>query len=228
MAEAIELNEGVRADYRQGVARQARGRRRRREILEATLRVIARNGVAGVTHRAVAAEAGVPLASTTYYFASKGDLLAEAFRHHRDQQVERVTSAKQMLLGREPSLDEAVDTLVAHVIENLFARRDDLVAEIELQVEAIRREELRELCRSWDQMVTTGIAQEFERLGSAHPLRDAHLLLMAVSGVQIDALSRGAEQASAETLRPLFAHLVRALLAAESLPVSEPQRAAVN
>src|SRR6185503_11289671 len=51
---------------------------RRAGILEATLRVIAGRGVDGVTHRAVALEAGVPAASTTYYFDSKEALVEEA------------------------------------------------------------------------------------------------------------------------------------------------------
>lgn len=55
--------------------RKARGERRRREIIDATLRVVERDGVAGVTHRTVAREAGVPTASTTYHFASLDDLL---------------------------------------------------------------------------------------------------------------------------------------------------------
>ena len=44
---------------------------RREVVLEATLRVIARSGVDAATHRAVAAEAGVALASTTYDFAHR-------------------------------------------------------------------------------------------------------------------------------------------------------------
>ena len=36
------------------------------------------NGLAGLTHRAVADEAGVPLGSTTYYFADRNDLLVAA------------------------------------------------------------------------------------------------------------------------------------------------------
>ena len=36
--------------------RRARGERRREEIIAATLRVVERDGVAGVTHRAVARE----------------------------------------------------------------------------------------------------------------------------------------------------------------------------
>src|SRR3954447_8331239 len=51
---------------------------RRRDILEATLRVIGESGVKSVTHRAVAQEANVALASTTYYFDSKDALVEEA------------------------------------------------------------------------------------------------------------------------------------------------------
>ena len=55
-----------------------KGERRREEILRATLRVIGAHGADAVTHRAVAAEAGVPLSATTYYFASLDDLAAAA------------------------------------------------------------------------------------------------------------------------------------------------------
>jgi len=56
----------------------ARGERRRRAILDATLALVGREGTAAVTHRAVAAEAGVPLAATTYYFDSKEELIRDA------------------------------------------------------------------------------------------------------------------------------------------------------
>jgi AcrR family transcriptional regulator len=51
----------------------------RAAIIEATVRVIGRHGVDGVTHRAVAAEADVSLSSTTYHFASKDEIVSAAF-----------------------------------------------------------------------------------------------------------------------------------------------------
>ena len=51
---------------------------RRKAIIDAALRIIASRGLPGVTHRTVAREAGVPLAATTYYFASKNEILGEA------------------------------------------------------------------------------------------------------------------------------------------------------
>jgi DNA-binding transcriptional regulator YbjK len=58
---------------------QARGRRRRAELLKAAVALLTDGGFAAVTHRAVAQRADVPLSATTYYFASRDQLLAEAF-----------------------------------------------------------------------------------------------------------------------------------------------------
>ena len=59
------------------VRRRVKGERRRRALLEAALTLIGRGGPAALTHRALASEAGVPLAATTYYFTSKDELLRE-------------------------------------------------------------------------------------------------------------------------------------------------------
>src|SRR5215831_18929218 len=51
---------------------------RPQRIAVAAIDVIAERGVEGLTHRAVAAKAGIPLGSTTYYFKTLDDLLAAA------------------------------------------------------------------------------------------------------------------------------------------------------
>ena len=48
-------------------------------ILRPPLRIVAKEGIRGVKHRAVAKEAGVPLASTTYYFKDIDELISDAF-----------------------------------------------------------------------------------------------------------------------------------------------------
>ncbi|ROS76699.1 TetR/AcrR family transcriptional regulator [Cellulomonas sp. PhB143] len=58
--------------------RQARGERRRAELVRAAADIILRDGPAALSHRAVAAEAGVPLASTTYYFDGLDEIVADA------------------------------------------------------------------------------------------------------------------------------------------------------
>ncbi len=56
---------------------QERSQRRRDAIIRAATEIAAADGFAAVTHRTVARRAGVPLGSTTYYFASLDDLLGE-------------------------------------------------------------------------------------------------------------------------------------------------------
>ena len=53
---------------------------RRQQIIKAAVRAIAEVGVGNVTHRQIAALAGVPLGSTTYYFPTLDDLVAAALR----------------------------------------------------------------------------------------------------------------------------------------------------
>lgn len=48
---------------------------RRRALIQAAIRVVAREGVAAATTRAIATEAGMPLASFHYAFASRDELL---------------------------------------------------------------------------------------------------------------------------------------------------------
>ena len=52
---------------------------RRQAILDAAMRIIVRDGVRAVRHRAVAAEADVPLSATTYYFKDINDLITDTF-----------------------------------------------------------------------------------------------------------------------------------------------------
>ncbi len=60
--------------------RRSKGERTRERILDATLAVIADQGLRGVTHRAVAGEAGVQTSLTTYYFKDIEDLIEQAFK----------------------------------------------------------------------------------------------------------------------------------------------------
>ena len=68
----------VRAQARRVRKPRADSAQTRRAILEATLRILRDHGLAELTHRAVAQEAGVSLALTSYHFASKDNLISEA------------------------------------------------------------------------------------------------------------------------------------------------------
>src|SRR5882724_3066009 len=107
---------------------------RREQILEATLRVIGRDGREAVTHRAVAEEAGVPLGSTTYYFDSRDDLLGQALEHVARKEADRhVELGNELRKAGSPRrlADMLLDQLVFEIED-----RDAYVAEYELWLEA--------------------------------------------------------------------------------------------
>ena len=56
--------------------------RRRQQMIDATLRSVARNGLAATTLATVSQEAGLSQGVAVFYFESKERLLAEALRHH--------------------------------------------------------------------------------------------------------------------------------------------------
>ena len=73
----------------------------REAIVAATVRIVAREGIAAVTHRRVAAEARVSLSSTTWHFATKGDILKAALRWTADREVARIAQIADRLGGAE-------------------------------------------------------------------------------------------------------------------------------
>jgi len=178
---------------------------RRRFILEATLRVIARGGADAVTHREVAAEAGVPLGSTTYYFASRDDLLREAFRHHVAGVFAFLTS-----VGDEyPTV--SVDGLVEFLVE--VARREftdsaKLLVEYELILRAARDPALAREFAAYERALESALAARLERLGAPQPFDAARTIVALVRGSEVQGLVRPADVGELRRrLRPVVAAL---------------------
>lgn len=84
---------------------------RRRRIIDAAIRIVELKGISALSHRTVAAEAGVPLGSTTYHFAGLDDLLVAA--------LEEVCSGPNSAIRHwEKALSEAAEaTGVAEAAE---------------------------------------------------------------------------------------------------------------
>lgn len=167
-----------------------RGADRRLALLEAAVRVIGRGGVAAVDHRAVAAEAGVPLGSTTYYFDSKDDMVAQALAHVADREAARIDAA----LGGG-LLDTAADNLPERLADVLIAVwAGDLVvllAQYELYLESARRPELRPAAERWDRAYRELLQRALAQLGAPDPERRARLLCAGLDGLLLDHVATG-------------------------------------
>ena len=66
---------------------------RRRDIMQATLRIIVRQGLSGATMRDIATEAGFANGAITPYFTSKSDLLSATYLHVFEATNRRVAVA---------------------------------------------------------------------------------------------------------------------------------------
>ncbi|MER7011826.1 TetR family transcriptional regulator [Saccharopolyspora sp. NPDC000359] len=115
-------------------------------IARAAIAVVAERGVDKLTHRAVAAEAGVPLGSTTYYFASLDDLLASALRQAAADDVAHLRRWAEGLADNG-DLAAALTDLVLHY---LGPARSQTAVEHELYVAALHKPALRRVSQEWD------------------------------------------------------------------------------
>ncbi|WBB60386.1 TetR family transcriptional regulator [Streptomyces sp. WMMC500] len=167
--------------------RVQRGLERRRLLLAATVRVIGRGGVAAVTHRAVAAEAGVPKSVATYHFPAVADLLAAALADSVDAYATALAGA----------LPESYDT--ADLARYLAAYLDEhgvrCAAEFDLYLYAARHPELRPVLGRWHALLAE-IAGRF----TADPVAVA-AFAAALDGLSLQSLLRAEPLTAAEIQR---------------------------
>ncbi len=165
---------------------------RREAIVDAAVTVIAEHGIGDATHRRIAAQADVPLGSTTYYFPTRAELVAAALEKSGEdwtRECERWGAALA-----EDSSPGALQALVT----TYLADRARAIVEYELYVAAAREERLRPLAQTW-------LEQLHERLEPvAGPVR-ARAIAMLLDGAMVQAVALA---------RPLDADAVAAGLAA--------------
>lgn len=158
---------------------------RRRAILRAAVAEIAEVGVGQVTHRRIAARAGVPLGSTTYYFPTLEALVSEALREATDTaRAELGTWADELLLSE--NLPATFVELATRYLED----RAHALLGYELCLAATRTPELRPVARLWIDGLR-GICSRFaggpERGFALAALVDGALLQALVTGEALDA-----------------------------------------
>lgn len=108
---------------------------RRDRIIDAALDLIVDEGVAGVSHRKVAARAGVPLGSMTYHFSGMDELLHEAFTRFSGT----IVAVFEERLGAANTPDEAREA-VADLVHHLSGgNQRELILTHELYTLAARR-----------------------------------------------------------------------------------------
>ncbi|MFF9766698.1 TetR/AcrR family transcriptional regulator [Streptomyces sp. NPDC014636] len=163
---------------------------RRQRITEAAIRVVGRDGIAGLSHRTVAAEADVPLGSTTYHFATLEELLVAALR----QANEGFGRVLAELLPDDGRGDLAAD-LARALGEWLGGDRTGVELEYELYLAALRRPALRPVAAEWTDQAAALLARRTDPV-------TARALLALMDGICLQVLLTGGsyDEAYARTL----------------------------
>ena len=172
--------------------RRARGQHRRAEIIEAALRVVERDGAAGVTHRAVAREADVTTSLTTYHFSTLDDLLVAALSAVAEEYVGQLREVERG--------DDALTGLAELIAAAGGSGRRRALAERELSTLAARRPALRPVARHWREAVA-----DIARRYTSDPIA-VEALVSAADGI-CAAILLEIEQADVDRIRTV---LVRA------------------
>ncbi|MFI9650181.1 TetR/AcrR family transcriptional regulator [Streptomyces sp. NPDC052040] len=155
---------------------------RRQRIVDAAIRVVGEKGLAGLSHRSVAAEAEVPLGSTTYHFKTLDELMVAALRQTNENFAAVLAETG---LPRDEDGDLATD-LARALGEWLNGDRTGVELEYELYLAALRRPALRPVAAAWTEETA---ARLFHHTDPA----TARALLALMDGICLQVLLTGAE-----------------------------------
>jgi len=174
------------------IAVTPKGERRRRALVEAAADLILESGLDAVRHRAVATRAGLPLASTTYYFDSLDDLLTCAMHYNGERELdamrERVREIRQLPRSREGTADLIVDLLIGPRDGDGGIERERLISRYERCVATARYPELRDGQVRMREQIDDLLTDLLERCGRSVRTRELRRLVAVVDGAVLGGL----------------------------------------
>ena len=196
---------------------RAGSEQRRRLILEAALRIVIRDGVRGIRHRAVAKEADVPLAATTYYFKDIQELINDTFTLYAEQALEVVNQFSMRLYeplsgGEGKSFVEAMvstedmseiiaDNMTQYVVEQITQHREALIAEQAFRYEAILSPHLRKLGQVHKVALMKKLTDLLGMMKSPNPEADAAIVISVLHRIEYEGLLVEAGELDEKSIR---------------------------
>ena len=211
---------------------RAGSEQRRRLILEAALRIVIREGVRGIRHRAVAKEADVPLAAPTYSFKDIQELINDTFTLYAEQALEVVTQFSKRLYeplenGNGKSVVEALNSdedmtdviavsLTDYVIEQVSQHRESLIAEQAFRYEAILNPHLRKLGEVHKVALMQKLTDLLTLMQSAHPAEDATIVISVLHRIEYEGLLLETEELGREAIYSTLLRMLSLLFSSPS------------
>ncbi|MGW2958847.1 TetR/AcrR family transcriptional regulator [Streptomyces sp. NPDC001220] len=158
---------------------------RRREVMEAVFRVVARRGIQAATLQNVAAEAGLAVGSVRHYFDSHAELLAAAAREMVHRVEARVLAR---LEERRPERDPRrfVEEIAGEFLPLDAARADETAVWLEFSVAARTHHTLGSVAAELHDGLRDISHRLLRRLGVDDPVATEHLAAL-LDGLALNA-----------------------------------------
>lgn len=165
----------------------AKNDERRAQLAHAGLRLLARDGARGLTHRAVDHEAAAPAGTTSNYFRTRADLLEGLVRRLAERFAP--DPAVVAALAALPPDRASYAAHLRDVVRRLTADPEVTLAWFELRLEAARRPEVAALVREVLQQWYAGDLAHHAASGLPGGPAEVALFHYAVDGLLLDRLT---------------------------------------
>lgn len=167
-----------------------KGERRRYALVSAAAELLREGGFDAVRHRAVASRAGLPLASTTYYFSSLDELVESAVDYIGAMEAAQLRAWVEELprrrRGSEATADLLVDLLVGGPTVEPIS--EQLISRYERFIACARQPALREIQRRLLHQRVAAAAEAISRSGRHIRPEMVTALVYAVDGAVVSGL----------------------------------------
>lgn len=165
----------------------AKNEARRALLADAGIAVLAREGSRGLTHRAIDAEASVPVGTASNYFRSREALITGLFERIGVRLAP--TSAELEARAAEHPSRELFADYIRDIVRRLLTNREVTLALYELRLDAARRPELAASLGEWQRTGFDGDVAFNEAAGLPGGRREVALFHYAIEGLVFDRLT---------------------------------------
>ncbi|WP_159701601.1 TetR/AcrR family transcriptional regulator [Arthrobacter sp. 18067] len=194
----------------------SRGELRRSNILDATLRVIALEGVRAVTHRRVAAEAEASVGLITYYFSSTDSLISATLDALAADEAKQMGQLQTRINEASGDIDMLTEILVKEVAERSHVRRDRALAGLALTLEIPRLSIDRVAFARWESAQEGAYAALLTALGREPEPELVEFLSATLDGLFLYAVITPKPENVESASRAGLAHLFRSFVSSDA------------
>ena len=167
-----------------------KGERRRHALIGAAAELLCAGGFDAVRHRSVARRAGLPLASTTYYFSSLEDLVVQAVEYTGAQEAAQLRARLAGISRRRRGVEATADVLVDLLLGDCPPAEisEELISRYERYIACARHPWLRDVQRRIGEERTAAVIEAIERCGRTVRRDRIKALTCAIDGAVVAAL----------------------------------------